>query len=178
MYFYIIVSTFAFFYCSAKLMFDRTVNPEFIELIGVTRDGDNHVLGERPDEDEYDYFKMYYVFKKEKYCALSEDVPRVADIDFRTHDVARKVAGATLHINDMEVDMTELIRQVAGPRCDFHGALVDFNWLFPKCVGTLVVDFTDDVVEIDIESNTVKSGSRDIIPIVEYVNVDSDIELD
>lgn len=178
MYFYIIASTFAFFYFSAKLMFDRSVNPEFVELVGVTGGEGNHVVTERPDEDDYDYFKMYYIFKKEKYFALSEDVPCMADIDFRTHDVVRAVESATLRVNDMEVDMTELIRQVAGPRCDFHGFGVDLNWIFPKCVGTLVVDFTDDVVEIDIESNTVRSGSRDIIPIVEYVNVDSEIELD
>jgi hypothetical protein len=171
-----------FFYVYLKLSMNNVIKPEMINLIGVAEDGNNHVIDERSNYDNYDYFKLNYIFKNERYCVLSENVPYIEDIDIRTHDVTRYLTSAALMVNDMEVDVTELVRQVAGPRCDFHGVLIDFNWMFPKCVGKLIMDFTNvDIAErvvVDVESNTITDGSRDIVPIVEYVNVDSEIELD
>lgn len=178
MYLYFVVSIIAFMYCSLKLISNRESKAEVISVLGVDEDGNHRVIDKNSNLDDYGYFKLNYILRNEKYCLVSEDVPYIEDVDVDTSDAKRCVKSATMYVNDMEIDMTEQIRQIAGPRCDFHGQLIDFNWIFEKCVGTLAIDFTDARVDIDVESNTVNSGPNDIIPMIEYVHIDSEIELD
>lgn len=177
MYLYFIVSTVVFMYCAIKLLTNKS-KIRVLSVVGVDEDGRHHAIDDGSNLDDYCYFKTSYMFKNEKYCVVSEDVPRVDDKIDDDARANRSVRTATMRVNDMEIDMTEQVRQIAGPLCDFHDELIDFNWIFDRCVGTLVVDFTDATVEIDVDSNTIKSGPTDIIPMIEYVDIHSEIELD
>lgn len=125
----------------------------------------------------YDFLKLDYTFKGKEYSVYSDGLITKDNMPLEESNEAW-IINATLYEENKSIDVSRIIKSIAGPQIDFHDREIDFSWVFPKHRDAfLKIIFHDGSVSIDINTNKVTSGQNRHIPLVSYDDdYSSDIE--
>lgn len=116
----------------------------------------------------YDFLKLDYTFKGKDYSVYSDCLITKDNMPLEESNDTW-IINATLYEDDKSIDVTSIIKAIAGPQIDFHDREVDFSWVFPENRDAfLKIIFHDGSVSIDINTNKVTKGQNTHIPLVSY----------
>jgi hypothetical protein len=158
------------FICYLVYIFIFTQHPIIKSIIGVKVNNDRELIALNGDTGHYHHVVVKYTLNGCNYCIVSESKNYIIS---NVIDNTNYITSATLYIDDFDIDVTEKLQQIAGPRCDYHDEPIDFTWIFPGCDGNIEIIYNNSLCSINIPKNNVVSGENLFIPLYDYDDVNT-----
>lgn len=76
-----------------------------------------------------------------------------------------KIIYAYVQNKNKIVNVTDIIKSISGPQCNFHNCYIDFKWIFED-YETLTILFDNSLFVLNINSNKVISGENKYIKLL------------